>query len=78
MFVFAEENQTGNETIVINETNVTDNPISQAYQPDIVIKSMNPTEFKVGDSQFSLQVMNEKNETLPLFVPDFQLQFRKW
>ena len=53
------ENLTSNET---NETAVI--PEQQVEIEEILLKNFIPKEFKLGDAQFSIQVQNNKNETI--------------
>jgi len=71
-FAFAE-NETVNDTLVVNETgvNVTNNltvnqtdNISIVDSPSLVIKHFLPAETKIGDVQLSINVQNLKNETI--------------
>ena len=50
------ENLTSNETVVIPEQPV--------EVEEILLKNFIPKEFKLGDAQFSIQVQNNKNETI--------------
>jgi len=56
-FALAQEIITENQTSA-NETNFT------SVIPDIELKNFIPKDFNLGDTQFSIQIVNLKNETI--------------
>ncbi len=63
-----EQNQIINENIISDETNETNEtevipePVKEVKE--IIFKNFIPREFKLGDAQFSIQIQNNKNETI--------------
>ncbi len=63
--ISAEEQNLNVEGSVVNETNETETtqePIKEIEE--IIFKNFIPKEFKLGTAQFSIQIQNNKNETL--------------
>ncbi len=53
--IYAQENETGNQTTADNITIAT---------PNLIMTNFMPKEVKLGDVQFNVQIQNNKNETI--------------
>lgn len=60
-----------NATSNLTDTNQTNISV-QAPLPHLLMKSINPSTFKLGDVQFNIQMYNQGNETLKNLVPLIQ------
>lgn len=58
----SEENITALETSAANESDVKAEEVKEIEE--IILKNFIPREFRIGDAQFSIQVQNNKNETM--------------